>query len=669
MGAVAGLLAVVMGALGGLLHAANAAADRVHAPSFWFLGFATAVAYGAVAVLLRRSPAAWVRRLSAIIGTTAGIALLAREWAWLGDVPLAGLALWLGSWLWVVSYVAILAVLPHVLPDGQLTSPRWRPAVWLSAATAIAAAVAWATTPYDRQDFPHQLRDLVNPIGHLFATHPLVVATVGALLCASTLLAAASLVVRWRRSTGPARQQLKWLLLGVAATVLLAVLARALPAAPVELAGLAMLPIPAALALAVLRFGLWEVDVVISRSITYVTLSAAAVVVYLSIVWLLGSLLDVWTGAPVLATVAAALVALPLHARLQRWVNLRVHGDVEEPHAALARVGERLAAASDPQSLWAEVLPGVARQLATALRAASAEFALVDGTTVRYGPPIPAGSRAGVVRVPLSYGGVRSGELAVRRLGGFDEADILALDRLAAQAGVAAHTVLLAHEVQRAREATIVAREEERRQLRRDLHDDIGPALAAIALQAETALRPSAGDGQAQALLARLVPRLNAAVADLRALVHDLRPPDLDEFGLAASLRELAARLSTDEVSVRVDASAIPSMSAALDVAAYRIVAEAVTNAVRHARAREVLAQVSADDRELLISVRDDGVGMAPEREPGLGLSSMRLRAEELGGQLRITTGSEGTRIQARIPLAPTSLGRGVEPRHAEHRS
>ncbi len=669
MGAVAGLLAVVTGSLGGLLHAANAAAERVHAPSFWFLGLVTAVAYGTVAVLLRRSPAVWVRRLSAVIGTAAGIALLAREWAWLGEVPLAGLALWLGSWLWVVSYVAILAVLPHLLPDGQLASPRWRPAVWLSVATVLVAAVLWATTPYDQQDFPQQLRDLANPIGHPLATHPLTVVTVGALLSASTSLAAASLVVRWRRSTGLARQQLKWLLLGMAATVLLAVLARALPTAPVELAGLAMLPIPAALALAVLRFSLWEVDVVISRSITYVALSVAAAVVYLSIVWLLGSVLGVWTGAPVVATVAAALVALPLHARLQRWANLRVHGDAEEPHASLARLGERLAAASDPRSLWAEVLPGVARQLATALRAASAELTLVDGTTVRHGAPIHAGARAGVVRVPLSYGGVRSGELAVRRLGGFDDADILALDRLAAQAGVAAHTVLLAHEVQRAREATIVAREEERRQLRRDLHDDIGPALAAIALHAETALRPSAGDGQAEALLARLVPRLNAAVADLRALVHDLRPPDLDEFGLTASLRELAARLSTDEVSVQVDVVAIPPLSAALDVAAYRIVAEAVTNAVRHARASEVVVHVSTQDGDLLIAVADDGVGMAPEREAGLGLSSMRLRAEELGGALVITTGTEGTRVLARIPLGPTRLVGDAESRHAEHRS
>lgn len=116
MGAVGGAVAVLAGLLGALLHAVNAASDRVHTPSFWFMGLSTAVAYGAVSVVLRRSDAAWIRRVTAAIGATSGVALLAMEWAWLGDVPLAGFALWLGSWLWVVAYVAILTVLPHVLP-------------------------------------------------------------------------------------------------------------------------------------------------------------------------------------------------------------------------------------------------------------------------------------------------------------------------------------------------------------------------------------------------------------------------------------------------------------------------------------------------------------------------------------------------------------------------
>ena len=672
MGAVGGIVAVVAGILGGLLHAVNAASGRIHTPSFWFMGLATAIAYGAVSVMLRRSDARWIRRVTAVVGASSGLSLVTMEWAWLGDVPLAEFALWAGSWLWVVSYVAILSVLPHLLPRGDLASPRWRAALWLSVVTVLAASIVWATTPYEQQDFPLQLRDVVNPIGLPLATHPVTVVATGILLALSTVLAISSLAVRWRRSANVARQQLKWLLLGVAATLVLAGLARAFPAGPTEvIAGLAMLPVPIALGIAVMRHGLWEIDVVISRSIIYAALSAAVIGVYLTAVWLMGSTLGDWTGAPVVATAVAALVALPLHARLQRWINLRVHGHVEEPHAVLAHLGDRLAAASDPEELSTRVLPSVVEQITRSLRASGAHLLLADGTITASGNPIDSIAAEGIARVPLAYGGMPTGELVVHRAGGFDASDRAVLARLATQAAVAAHTVLLAHEVQRAREAIVVAREEERRQLRRDLHDDIGPALAALALQAEAALRLAPDDpATAATLISRLVPRLNATVADVRTLVHALRPPNLDEFGLSASVLELAARLSTPEVPVLAEVADVPELSAAVDVAAYRIVAEAVTNAVRHARASLVRVVLTTDGSSLAIEVTDDGCGVPAEPVPGLGLSSMRLRAEELGGALRISTGEAGTSVLARIPMAsPSSAGAGSVPRVPVHLS
>lgn len=545
---------------------------------------------------------------------------------------------------------------------GELTPSRWRPAFWLSVATLVIASAMWAMTPYDQQDFPLQLRDLVNPIASPLATHPASVVAVGVLLMLSTGLAIASLAARWRRSSGVARQQLKWLLLGVTATLALAGLARILPAGPTEvIAGLAMLPVPIALAVAALRHGLWGIDTVISRSITYTALSVAVILTYLTAVWLLGSTVGDWTGAPVIATALAALVALPLHARLQRWVNLRVHGNVEEPHALLARLGERLAAASDPQELSTNVLPAVVEQVTRSLRASGARLALADGTVAAFGTPIEADAVDGVTRIALTHGGITSGELTVHRQGGLDASDIQVLDRLAMQAGVAARTLLAAHEVQRAREAIVIAREEERRQLRRDLHDDIGPALAALALQAEAALSvPQTDADVASRLIDRLVPRLNATVADLRALVHDLRPPNLDEFGLAASVHDLANQLTGPETEVTVEVGPLPELSAALDVAAYRIVSEAVTNAVRHSGASVIAIRLAFTDNNLDITVADDGGGLPAVPAHGFGLTSMRLRAEELGGEFSLSTSAAGTQVAARIPLLSQARAKGV---------
>jgi signal transduction histidine kinase len=465
------------------------------------------------------------------------------------------------------------------------------------------------------------------------------------------VVAFASLVIRWRRSADVERQQLKWVALGYVATLVLFALARFMP---LELAGvvagLAMLPLPLAIGVAVLRHGLWEVDLVISRGLVYGLLSAVVVAVYATTVWLLGDLLGATTGAPILATTLIALLALPLRSLLQRHVNRWVHGDVEEPYAVLARLGDRLASAAAPEELTERVLPSVVEQVARSLRAGEAALALRDGTVTSYG-----GSGAGEpLTVPLVYAGQRLGDLTVRRPTGFDEGAVSALDRLAAQAAVAAHTVLLAREAQRAREAIVLAREEERRRLRRDLHDGVGPSLAALALHAETARHLAAEDpAAATRLLDRLVPRLNAAVADVRALVHELRPPMLDELGLASAVAALADRLSTDSTRVVLDEEPLPELPAAVEVAAYHIAGEAAGNAVRHAAATTVRVGLRAAGDQLELTVTDDGRGLPTGLRPGLGSTTMRERAEELGGHLQLRTGPSGTTVVATLPLAP----------------
>ena len=659
------VLAVLSGLLGAGLHAANAAADRTTEPSFWLMGFAASVGYGAVGLLLRSAGATRVRFLLAAIGLTQGLSLLLTEWAFLDPgIWLRDWALWLGSWLWAPGYAAIAVLLPLVVPDGRLPGHRWHAALWLGVLAVVLTSATWALTPYESQDFPEALGDAANPVGVDGMASSLVWDLAGVVALLAVVAAFAALSVRWRRSVDVERQQLKWVALGYLATLVLFALARAMPPELAGVvAGVSMLPLPVAIGVAVLRHGLWEVDLVISRSLVYGLLSAVVVAVYAATVWLLGDMLGATTGAPILATTLIALIALPARSWLQHQVNRLVHGDPEEPYAVLARLGDRLASATTPEELADRVLPSVVEQVARSLRARQVTLVLRDGSVTSYG----SGGVGEELTIPLVHGGERLGELTVRRPAGFDDAAVAALDRLGAQAAVAAHTVLLARETQRAREAVVLAREEERRRLRRDLHDGVGPALAALALHAETARDLAAEDPDAATrLLDRLVPRLNATVADVRALVHELRPPMLDELGLAEAVSELADRLGTAATRVVVDEVRVPELPAAVEVAAYRIAGEAMGNAVRHAGARTVRVALQERDGMLVLTVGDDGSWIATEPraagDGGLGMTTMRDRAEELGGHLDISAGPEGTTVLARIPLAgvgPTGAGVG----------
>ena len=244
----------------------------------------------------------------------------------------------------------------------------------------------------------------------------------------------------------------------------------------------------------------------------------------------------------------------------------------------------------------------------------------------------------------------------------FSPADRRLLDDLARQAGVAVHAVRLTGDLQQSRMRLVSAREEERRRLRRDLHDGLGPELASMTLQTEAAREYLTSDPtRSDALLADLTAQLQAATAEIRRLVYELRPPALDDLGLAAALRTLAARYDHEApggLRVDVEAWAFPrSLPAAAEVAAYRICQEALTNVVRHARARHctlrlVLTNENGRSAALSVEIRDDGCGLPVDRRAGVGLASMRERAAELGGTCSIeTVPTGGTRVTAMLPL------------------
>ena len=251
------------------------------------------------------------------------------------------------------------------------------------------------------------------------------------------------------------------------------------------------------------------------------------------------------------------------------------------------------------------------------------------------------------------------GELVLGRRGGADPfcaADARLLDDLARQAAAAVYMVRLTADLQHSRQSLVNAREEERRRLRRDLHDGLGPTLAALGLKLEAARNRLSDDPRAEALLGDLAERTHAAVADIRRLVYALRPPTLDELGLVGALRQLASggeALAPDGLRVEVAApDPFPQLPAAVEVAAYRIAQEAFTNVVRHVHARMCTISLELDDGVVRLNIADNGRGLLVARPLGVGLSSMRERAEELGGTFTIgPAAGGGTLVQVGLPL------------------
>jgi signal transduction histidine kinase len=539
-------------------------------------------------------------------------------------------------------------------------SPRWRPVLWLGIAAVVGASTVWALTPYRPSDLPSGTSPIANPVGLTVMTSGAVTGVLAAVVLAAVVGAALSMVVRWRKSAGVERQQLKWVLLGLAITLVLAGAAFLVPSAPAQVfAAAGIVPLPCAIGVAVLRFGLWDVDVVASRALTYTVAAVICGLTFAVLRWLTELVPGAGSGMTVvLCAVAAGLVTVASWTALQRSVNRLVHGVGIEPGQMLARLGARLSAASDGEDVADQVLPEVLADLIRALRARAAVLELADGSRVVAGDDSatpPNNVDAQRFCMPLQYGGEQVGTLLLTREGGFGSAEQPVLERLAGQAAVAVHSVLLARRLRRSRELIVLAREEERRRLRRDLHDGVGPSLAAVALNLETARDLAEHDpAAAVALLDRLTPRVNAVVADVRALVWELRPPTLDELGLTAAVRELADRLSTAETKVVAGQGDPGVLPAAVEVAAYRIAGEAAANAVRHAGASEVRIEMFRGTDTLRVTVADDGTWRAPSpaTSGGLGLDSMRQRAEELGGVLTIAGGPAGTVVSATLPIA-----------------
>lgn len=362
---------------------------------------------------------------------------------------------------------------------------------------------------------------------------------------------------------------------------------------------------------------------------------------------------DISVGS-MLAGGLLALLLLPAAVAVQRTVRRMVYGDREFPHRVVSDL-RRLDALTAPEDALREALELLARRL-------HLSFAAVDVLATPTSGPVAAaiGTPAGTpATVDLSVGGTTVGHLRLEVDAGHDPfgpGDRRLLEDVGTQVGALVQAVTANRELQVSRQRLVAAREEERRRLRRDLHDGLGPSLASLAMRLETATDLIEDDpGQAADLVGRLADQAREGIGEVRRLVEGLRPPALDQLGLVSALRHRAAEHGTGTGTVPWTVEAdddIEPLTAAVEVAAYRIVVEAVTNAQRHSGADRCVVRLSRDDGDLRIEVSDTGAGLAEDRRPGVGLSSMRERAEELGGTFEAgDRPGGGTVVRVRLPL------------------
>jgi two-component system NarL family sensor kinase len=467
-------------------------------------------------------------------------------------------------------------------------------------------------------------------------------------------------VLAYRRSRDSlTRRRLRWIAGGTSASALLSITGWLLPEIltghpllPVRAQGLSGLPFVLGLAVALRRHQLFEIERLANRSLVYVTVVAVLAAGYATLVAVLVSGLHLsGTIAAALAAAAAALALAPLRNAAQRMVNRLMYGERDDPAGVLAQLGTRMQAVPLPD----EVLPAVVETVAHSLRLPYVAIDLADQAgefrvTAEHGAPI------GTVRAEtLTHHGVEVGRLRVSDRGRdepLEPADLELIRSLAVEVGPAVQAVRLHQDLLRSRAEVIALREDERRRLRRDLHDGLGPALAAIGLKTALAAREVPPDSNARALLGEIDTEVKSSLGDIRRLVEALRPPALDELGLLGAVRSRAAALGGD---LRIDVSGSePSdaLPAAIETAAYRIAVEAMINAVRHSGGTHCAISILVDDSAVEVLVRDDGHGLVPDRKPGVGLRSMQERAAEVGGTLSVRSTADGTVVSAPLPLS-----------------
>lgn len=605
--------------------------------------------------LARRRPGVVFGWLALAAGVAHGLAGVGLELAvadGLGGhrLPTPTLGLWLAAWCPLVEQPVLTAIYGFY-PDGRLPA-GWKR--WVVTAAVVSATVGTVYAALD--PFPGRgatvaaLARWHNPLSLPFARSSADVVPI--FFAPAAVAVIVVLIVRWRQAHGEDRRVLSWIVaIGVPTSIMVPISVVALPAGigTAIAQGSTVLEVSVIVG-ATLRHHVYGIDVVLNRTLVYAGLTALVAALYGVAIGLAAPLGSGAPSAPLfIAALAAAVILAPARARIQRGVNRFLYGQRDEPSVVMSRVAGQLGAAGSAEQL----LSALAAVTAAALRVPYVAVEL-SGERTRI---IAHGTQhEKVTRIPLVHQGLAIGALVVGRRPGereIPDRERALLNDLANQAAVAAANVTLTEDLRRSREHIVDAREEERRRLRNDLHDGLGPQLTGVALGLDMVIeRAEPTAPRAAEAAERLRTELGDAIDDIRRLVQGLRPPRLDEVGLCGALREIAARAERSGLLVDTDLPAeCPALPAAVEVAAYRIASEAITNVVRHANARccVVSLRVASD---VHLSVNDDGRGF-DGCEAGIGTTSMRERAEELGGSCTLNQNETGgCRVDAHLPVS-----------------
>ena len=675
------------------------------------VGGAASLAMGLVypavgALLVSRQPKSVTGWLFCSLGLSIAVTMLADEYAMRGlvsapgSVPGAAFVAWLQAWMAGWWFAAGFPLLFLTFPDGRLPSPRWRPVLAL---LALLVVIQEAVLILPRRQLTTALQNInlgvANPTGVYDAAiwtegvGRAIAVALDILFTAVIAACGAALVLRLRHSKGIERQQTKWF--AYTGALLVAAVVIALGAQAARLTTLtelafdftvltAALGIPIAAAFAILRYNLYGIDVVISRTVVFGTMAAFITAIYVAIVAGLGSLAGLGTQSNLaLSVMATALIAVafqPVRERVQGLANRFAYGDRASPYEILAQFGQALADAGGVE----DVLPRTARVIAEGVGAARTEMWMrIDGQLVpvsawprwQGSPPEPVlvqpNERVTFLdvdhSVPVRYRGELMGVLAVTVPAGKDLSpiELNLLNDLAAQAAVVLRNFRLTAalhvrldditrqeaELRRSRQRTVAAQDAERRRLERNIHDGAQQHLVALAVKLRLAGSLAHRDAaRALRLAAELQAETRQALATLRELTRGIYPPLLAERGLGAALRSQAA---TMPIEVDVAEHGLGRATSAAEYAVYFCCMEALQNSAKHSAATRVLVRLDTDDRELRFSVSDDGRGFDPQSiRQGSGLRNMRDRAEAVGGQLDIRSArGRGVTVQGSVPM------------------